>query len=1348
MVLRQLHNTIGVGGMSMKNYNIGLDIGTTSVGWAVVEKETFKVMKKGKKKMWGVRLFDEAVTALETRGYRSTRRRYDRRRKRIQLLQKEFKEEMDKVDSQFYQKLKETFYHESDFNHKTIKISKTEKEQVKLYNQKYPTIYHLRNDLVHKTEKMDIRLIYLALHHMIKYRGNFLYEGAKFNIRNLQLQEKIHSLLQVIDNVSTTIEHNSEILELLDTKKLEEILLLGNKNDRLIRLKELLKNYFSKEFVLEFTKMILGDNFSISKLFALEMDTDIKMNFKGSDYEDKYMDLGKAIGNQLEILDEMKNLYDMVFLKKLLEGEDESNISSVMVNRYYIHKQDLNLLKSVFKSNKEIYRQIFKTKTKPCLYEEYIHNHMTYDEFTKKILHFLEKHFRQDTPLENNICLKNRIEDGNFLPRITSTENGKFPYQLNCDELISIIENQGVYYPFLKEKENGEYKLVQLLQFRIPYYVGPLNHTTENLKKNRNAWAIKKENVACITPYNFKEVIDLEASAEEFILRMVGKCTYLLKENAMPANSILYSKFKVLNELKQIKVNNQKLDLAIQQKIYEDFFLKTTGSLTDKRFKSFLYQIPEMRMYDDLSVTGYSSDMKFANTMQSYIDFFGENGIFEGTSYGIEDAEQIISWITIFEDKDIVKKKVEANYHLNDIKISYLLKKKYKGWSNLSKKLLTTAYYQNPTTMTKQSILEIMETTEENFMQVLYNQKYKFQDMIAQMNGSEMAERLSYDVVRELATSPATKKGIYQALLLVEEIIHIMGYEPNQVVLEMARGDEKKERKNDKKKFIESLYTKCKKDISNYNQLKKELDHYEKIDSQKLFLYFIQEGKSLYSGTPLDIDKLESYEIDHIIPRTLLKDDSIDNKALVLKEENQEKAAALVLPSHFRNDVMRKWWNHLKKHGLISSKKYHNLCRSKYSKEDIEGFINRQLVETRQITKHVANIIQKYHPKSNLAYIPASLSHNYREKFELYKFRDINNFHHAHDAYLAAVLGEYKTSYLKEAIDFEKLKELTTEWLHSKNDKELNYGYAINSLDNKFPRYDKNGEIVFEPEKFNHIVEDTLYQNDVIISKKTEMKTGKFYKETIHSKAEKGNKLPLKAGLDPKLYGGYQDVEVAYTVLVFYQNQYKLVGIPILICAQAKKNSSVIMEYIRKHLGLSESDDCVLVKDKIFFNTLFEYKGQAVYLRGYATESKGCEVVNAVELKVPRAKMKQWKYVLNYVLNDKKMMKEDWSETKTELLMDEIIQWLLSRKEFYPLFKNAIDKIEAVLNETMLSVDDKKRVIKELFILYGTSRNANLSFIQNGGLSDRIGRLSGRNINHGIIIYRSISGLKERYYEF
>ena len=86
----------------MKNdYSIGLDIGTSSVGWAVIDSNNYEILKGETKRyytnletkknnvksvikpLWGVRLFEEATDAKSRRLARGTRRRYDRRRKRI-----------------------------------------------------------------------------------------------------------------------------------------------------------------------------------------------------------------------------------------------------------------------------------------------------------------------------------------------------------------------------------------------------------------------------------------------------------------------------------------------------------------------------------------------------------------------------------------------------------------------------------------------------------------------------------------------------------------------------------------------------------------------------------------------------------------------------------------------------------------------------------------------------------------------------------------------------------------------------------------------------------------------------------------------------------------------------------------------------------------------------------------------------------------------------------------------------------------------------------------------------------------------------------------------------------------
>lgn len=1334
---------------SNKKYNIGLDIGTTSVGWAIVESENQKIMRKGNKALWGVRLFEEATKAEGRRNFRSTRRRYDRRRERISLLQKEFENEINKVDPNFFKKMKESKYNEFDVSNKTIKISYEEIDELKKYLKECPTIYHLRKKLINSNEQIDIRLVYLAIHHIIKYRGNFLYNSKGFNVNNLNIEEK---LKETFDTYFNHINNEyEEYYDILDIKKLNDALMQQSKKDAREDIKNVLNDagIFDNKFINEFIKMMLGNKFKINNLLALEdIDTKLEINFDGTDLEDKYDEIQSIIGEKIEILEIMKELYDTLFLKKLFKGSNETNISSLMVKKYNDHKDDLNFLKQILKSNKEIYKEFFK---KDCVYAKYISNKITYDEFIKKIDDTISNIEITNYNLSNKYItkIKPKIENGTYMPRITSTENGKYPYQLNEDELIKIIENQGKHYPFLLNKtEDNTYRLVKLLEFRIPYFVGPLVSS----EQSKFAWMERNIQNEKITPYNFDKIVNKELTAEKFIKRMIEHCTYLLNEPALPNNSISYNNFKVLNELKQIRINGELLEINLQHKIIEELFKKTTGTITEKKLKDYLLSNNEYPMHgSELNITGYSADGAFANNMQSYIDFFGENGIFKDTKYNEEDAENIIEWITIFDDKDILEQKVRNNYpELNNTKIKTILNKKYKGWGRLSLKLLNTKYYTKQSSNTKKSILDLMYEEKENFMQILNNEKYGFDKMINELNNQENnIEKLSYKVVEPLATSPANKRGIYQALKIVEELVNYIGHEPENIIIEMARSDEKKVRKDNKKKYLENLYKKSSEQIENYNKLLKELNK-EEINSEKMFLYFIQEGKCLYSGKSLNIEDLSEYEVDHIIPRTLIKDDSIDNKALVYRECNQNKAASYVLPQEYRNKYNQEWWKHLRKIGLISAKKFHNLIRKEYSDEDIEGFINRQLVETRQITKHVANILNKYYKDTKVIYLKAKLSHDYRDRYELFKFREINDYHHAHDAYLAAVLGEYKEKYLKRNVNFQVVKDLNYRLLNNGNKEKLKYGYVINSLDeqaygiitelsNKYID-SQTGEVTFNAEKFNKKIEDTLYRNDIIISRKTEIRTGKLFKETIWKKGK--GKIQIKKNMSTELYGGYLNIETSYLTLISSNNKLKIIGIPMNIASDKIKSNDKLNKFIEEHINNKEYK---VIKSKIPFDTLLIIKDHPIYIKGYGVQNKNCEVSNALQLKFKREQMLKWKYSIHRLLNDKSNRKK----LSNAIYMDnlkEILEELYKMKNKYPLFTSSIQKIEDKIKVDELSIDDLEKIIIELLKLYHcNSVNADLSKY---GLGNRIGRLSGINITNGTIISKSCTGIKGRKYEF
>lgn len=1334
-----------------KKYNIGLDIGTTSVGWAVVETENQKILRKGNKPLWGIRLFEEASKAEVRRNFRSTRRRYDRRRQRISLLQEEFKEEINKVDSNFYIKLQESKYVTSDTINKTIKITDSEKEKLKKYLKECPTIYHLREKLINNTEKEDIRLVYLAIHHIIKYRGNFLYNSKGFNVNNLNIEEKIkEAFYTYFSYINTEYDDYSS---LLDIKKLSEALVQQSKKDAREEIKNVLteSGLFENKIVNEFIKMMIGNKFKITTLLSLEdSDSKLEISFDGTEFEDKYDEIESITLDKIEILETMKELYDILFLKKLFKGSNETNISSLMVKKYNEHKEDLKFLKKILKSDKELYKKFFKND---CIYEKYITNNITYDEFIKEVNNAISKVNIADYNLSNEYVTKiaPEIANGNFMPRITSTENGKYPYQLNKDELLKIIENQGKHYPFLLNKTNdGTYKIVKLLEFRIPYFVGPL----VNSNQSKFAWMERNIQNVKITPYNFNEVINKELTAEKFIKRMISNCTYLLNEPALPNNSISYNNFKVLNELKQIRINGELLEINLQHKLIEELFKKTNGTITEKKFKDYLLSNNEFPMHGtELNITGYSADGAFANNMQSYIDFFGKNGIFEDTSYTINDAENIIEWITIFDDKDILEQKVRKNYpKLNDLKIKSLLSKKYKGWGSLSSKLLNTKYYIDKKSNTKKSILDLMYETKENFMQIINNDEYNFQQMINEINNTNNdIEKLSYKVVEPLATSPANKRGIYQALKIVDEIVNYIGYEPESIAIEMARNEDKKERKDNKKKYIENLYKKSKDEIENYNKLQKELNQ-EEINSQKMFLYFIQEGKCLYSGKPLNIEDLDSYEIDHIIPRTLIKDDSIDNKALVYRECNQNKAASYVLPQEYRNKYNQEWWKHLRKIGLMSAKKYHNLIRKEYSEEDIEGFINRQLVETRQITKHVANILNTYYKNTKVIYLKAKLSHDYRDRYDLFKFREINDYHHAHDAYLAAVLGEYKEKYLNKDVNFEVVKELNHMLINSGNKDKIKYGYVINSLDeqahhlifelSKKYMNEETGEVIFNAEEFNKRIEDTLYRNDILVSKKTEIRTGEFYNQTKNSKGNKG--IELKKNMPTELYGSYTSLNPAYAIMVKYtkknKTSQKLIGIPIYL---TKQNDETIKDnYIRNILNISMNDSYEFTSKPIPFFSKLNWNGQICYLVG---ASDTVEVCNAQEFNYDKEFFKYHKLALQKLFNNKNL---EINDNIYSNMLDEIIKYIVDKIEKqYKLFGNLIFELKIMINYDNIesnSVENKENIIKQLTkLLNCKSDNANFKFLNNK-FSSAFGKKNGRTIEKFSLINLSVSGIYQK----
>ena len=275
-------------------------------------------------------------------------------------------------------------------------------------------------------------------------------------------------------------------------------------------------------------------------------------------------------------------------------------------------------------------------------------------------------------------------------------------------------------------------------------------------------------------------------------------------------------------------------------------------------------------------------------------------------------------------------------------------------------------------------------------------------------------------------------------------------------------------------------------------------------------------------------------------------------------------------------------------------------------------------------------------------------------------------------------------------------------------------------------------------------IENTLYRNDIIISKKVEYRTGKLFDETKNKKGKKG--VPLKNNMPTNIYGSYTNINPSYAVHIkIIKNEImteRLVGLPIYL---VNKKESMVKDYYKNLFKLKKNDDIIINSKKIPFFTLLKWNNQICYLVG---ASDKVEVCNALELKFDKSFMIENKYALKKLL-DKKYIKdvEDY-----ELKLENIITYLVNKIEKeYVLFKNLVNDLKNIVKYeayASLSIEEKENIIKQILnLLNCKSDNANFKFL-NEKYSSAFGKKNGRMIDHAVIISKSTTGIREKQYEF
>ena len=1340
-------------------YYLGLDMGVTSVGWAVTDKD-YKLLRAKGKDLWGIREFDEAQTAAERRAHRVSRRRRQREVARIGLLKDYFHDSICEIDPSFYQRLENSKYYLEDKD-ETVRSKNSvfcdADYKDKDYYAEFPTIFHLRKELIHNDNEHDVRLIFLALLNMFKHRGHFLNAS-------LSVEGNDRKICDIYKEFCIAVQEEVGVVfnEITDTACIEDV--LANREYSRSKKAEVLANILGVEKKekqkTEFIKAICGLKVVISKLFTeLNLEDDKKLDICFSDYgyEEKEQEIENAIGEKyFEIIELMKEIYDHSVLANIMKGF--SYLSDARVSEYEKHGKDLKVLKQVmkrYKSTKE-YDYLFRSE-QPGTYSSYAGSVNSgfktrrgmKGRKTEELYKTIAKLLKELPKDDNDVAyILEEIEKESFLPKQLNFSNGVIPNQVHAREMKVILRNAEKYLPFLVERDESGYTVSERIQklfcFQMPYYIGPVS------EDSKTGWVVRKEN-GQVLPWNLETKIDVKATSEKFISGMVRRCSYINGERVLPKASLEYESYCVLNEINNITIDGERIPVSLKQDIYNDLF-KRENKVTRKKLVDYL-RVNKGVLKDEAQLSGI--DIAINSSLSTYGKFksiFGDAIEEDSVKHMIED---IVFWSTVYGDsKKILKEKIEEQYadRISSEQLKRILGYKFKDWGRLSKEFLELPGCDKSNGECV-SLIRMMWENNQNLMELINSPQYTYRDELEskQEHALKTLTEMGPDDLDDYYFSTPVKRMVWQTLLIIKEVEQIIGVPPVRVFIEMTRKpDEKKNRTVSRKQKFLDLYKDIKSESRNWKSEIEGADASGKLRSKKMYLYFTQMGRCMYTGSPIDLADLFNnnlYDIDHIYPRHFVKDDNIDNNlVLVKKEKNAHKSDTYPLEASIYH-AQKALWKALLDKKLITEEKYRRLTgRNSFTEEQQADFIARQLVETSQGTKGAADVLRAVLPESTVVYSKASNVSEFRQSRNIVKSRLVNDFHHAHDAYLNIVVGNvYYVKFTQNPMNFIKNEYAL--------DQKTNKYHLSRMFDWDVVRGNETAWI--GPRKDG--LQGTITTVKAMLSKNTPLMTrrnfeahGAIANETLYGKKKATPEayIPLKSKdsclSNVQKYGGFTSASTAYFFLVEHTEKGKRVRtletVPIYMAEKINKRPEVLSRYCKEELQLIDPDIRI---DRIKIQSLIKKDGFFVHISG----KTGNQIIlrNAVNLCLKEEYVKYIKKLEKY---------KETMEIPEEITGEnnKILYGLLSDKfssGIYVKRPNPIGKKLKDRQETFekLTIENQCRVLLELLKLTSigsSSLGADLSLIKEathcGGMlmSKKIG-----GATELLIVNQSVTGIYE-----
>lgn len=528
----------------------------------------------------------------------------------------------------------------------------------------------------------------------------------------------------------------------------------------------------------------------------------------------------------------------------------------------------------------------------------------------------------------------------------------------------------------------------------------------------------------------------------------IGQCMYYKDEKRAYRSTVIADIYALVNCLSQLSfVNTETGEILLPENVAKEIIntALVNASITENDIKNILKQNKlEMRKPGKLEVT-VPDTIRTLKTLKAVLTNAGYKyeELIKENQFDINNPSKLHQLCLLLSENITPARRIRAL--------------KAKGWNEKLQKEVIRKKFGGTASVCEKYMVEAIEAfkrgeTYGNFQARMLKER---EDALPDIEKQKYLAPFDKKVDEELVKNTVVFKAVNETRKILNELIRKYG-SPEYINIEVA--DDLGRSFKERAKIIKRINDNKKEKDKIANKLielglRKE-GEVKPFDIERYRLWEEQEGKDLYTGEVIPVEKILSgiYDVDHIVPFSLILDDTLQNKALVNLGVNRQQKGQQVplgyLSSADKEDYLKRV-NTLFKKKKISIKKYKYLTLSNlYGNRDLlSEWKSRNINDTRYITRFLvnylsANLLFNSDKAKNVFGVKGIITSRMRRLWlnkktwgDEQKNRD-NNLHHAADA---IVIANLTPAYLEIASDKIKLDRIYKDYHKRISDEYLTY---------------------------------------------------------------------------------------------------------------------------------------------------------------------------------------------------------------------------------------------------------------------------------------------------------------------